>query len=73
MLQRTIVALCLGLDSAAAVVPCDAAAPQMEKPHQIGFLGADSGAYYQQPLSDLRANLRDLSYVEGKNLLIESS
>ena len=39
--------------------------------HRIGFLGATSAAGLGNRLEALRAGLRELGYVEGKNLVIE--
>ena len=39
--------------------------------HHIGFLGATSIAAYKSRVDAVRAGLRDLGYVEGKNLVME--
>ena len=39
--------------------------------HRIGFLGPTSGAGIAKRLEGLRLGLRELGYVEGKNLFIE--
>jgi putative tryptophan/tyrosine transport system substrate-binding protein len=39
---------------------------------RIGFLGPNSAASTASRMESLRAGLRDLGYVEGKNLIIES-
>ena len=39
--------------------------------HRIGFLGATSIAAYKSRVDAVRAGLRDLGYVEGKNLVME--
>jgi putative tryptophan/tyrosine transport system substrate-binding protein len=39
---------------------------------RIGFLGPNSAASTSSRMESLRAGLRELGYVEGKNLLIES-
>jgi putative ABC transport system substrate-binding protein len=41
------------------------------KVHRIGFLGATSAAGYKSRVDAVRAGLRDLGYVEGKNVVIE--
>ena len=41
------------------------------KVHRIGFLGALTAAGYARQLEALRQGLRDLGYVEGKNVVIE--
>jgi len=47
-----------------------AAAQQAKKVHRIGYLG---GGGSNPPPSAFRQGLRDLGYVEGKNIIIESS
>ena len=42
------------------------------KPARIGILGATSAAGYASRWDAMRAGLRDLGYVEGRNLVIES-
>src|SRR5258705_13484173 len=38
---------------------------------RIGFLGVESASGYTSRVDALRAGLRDLGYVEGKNMVIE--
>ncbi|MGH9649100.1 MAG: hypothetical protein ACRD3I_01390, partial [Terriglobales bacterium] len=38
---------------------------------RIGFLGSTSASGYANQVGALRAGLRDLGYVEGKNITIE--
>src|SRR5262245_52159682 len=45
---------------------------QPAKVVRIGFLGPNSAASTSSRMESLRAGLRDLGYVEGKNLVIES-
>src|SRR5882724_5526686 len=45
---------------------------QNTKVVRIGFLGPNSAASTSSRMESLRAGLRELGYVEGKNLLIES-
>jgi putative ABC transport system substrate-binding protein len=45
---------------------------QTAKVVRIGFLGPNSAASTLSRMESLRAGLRDLGYVEGKNLVIES-
>src|SRR5438132_569831 len=45
---------------------------QNTKVVRIGFLGPNSAASTSSRMESLRAGLRDLGYVEGKNLVIES-
>ncbi|HWT82812.1 MAG TPA: ABC transporter substrate-binding protein [Candidatus Methylomirabilis sp.] len=47
-------------------------AQQAEKAPRIGFLGATSESDYRAQFEAFRQGLRDLGYVEGKNLIIES-
>jgi putative ABC transport system substrate-binding protein len=55
-----------------ASAPLAAEAQQAMKVYRIGYLGSTSRANYQAPLVEaLRQGLRDLGYVEGKNLTIE--
>jgi putative ABC transport system substrate-binding protein len=46
-------------------------AQQAAKLRRIGFLGTGSAAAVAKPLEALQAGLRELGYVEGKNLPIE--
>ncbi len=46
-------------------------AQQAEKVYRIGFLGPAPASSYSPRLEGLRAGLRDLGYVEGKNIVIE--
>jgi putative ABC transport system substrate-binding protein len=41
------------------------------KMHRIGFLSSESPAGYSSRIEALKSGLRDLGYVEGKNLVIE--
>ena len=55
---------------------CALAAPlaslaQQRKVRRIGFLGASSASGYAPQVEALRAGLRDMGYVEGKNIVIE--
>jgi putative ABC transport system substrate-binding protein len=66
---RLIVVLLLGL----VAVPLTADAQQpADKVHRIGFLGSVTVAGYARQIEALRQGLRDLGYVEGKNIVIES-
>jgi putative ABC transport system substrate-binding protein len=51
--------------------PLAAEAQQAEKVYRIGFLGAASHSRYAPFVEALRLGLRDLGYVDGKNLAIE--
>ncbi len=54
------------------LTPPLAAAQQTGKVYRIGFLGpASAERVYTDPLLSLRAGLRELGYVEGKNIVFE--
>jgi putative ABC transport system substrate-binding protein len=55
----------------AAPFVAQAPAQQPRKVHQIGFLGTDSLAGTANRLEAFRQGLRDLGYVEGRNIAIE--
>src|SRR4030095_6385710 len=46
-------------------------AQQRDKVWRIGFLSSSSSSAYASRVEALRAGLRDLGYVEGRNLAIE--
>jgi putative tryptophan/tyrosine transport system substrate-binding protein len=52
--------------------PLSAGGQQPAKVVRIGFLGPNSAASTAGRMEALRAGLRDLGYVEGTNLIIES-
>jgi len=62
-----------------AVIGCSALAASLKsfaqqpsgKGHRIGFLGSGSAVAVSKPLEEFRAGLRDLGYVEGRNIAIE--
>jgi putative ABC transport system substrate-binding protein len=56
---------------AAAVWPLAARAQQSAKVARIGFLGLAPAAAWTAPVQALRARLRELGYVEEKNIAIE--
>jgi putative ABC transport system substrate-binding protein len=65
---RCIVVVALGLLSASMVAVAQPAA----KVHRIGWLGSTSPPSGPDPrIGDFQQGLRDLGYVEGKNLVIE--
>ena len=51
--------------------PLAAQAQQPGKGYRIGYLGATTASSYARHVEALRLGLRDLGYVEGKNLTIE--
>src|SRR4051794_11363427 len=59
-----------GLTSA-AVAPCLALAQDRTKIARIGYLGLAPAAAFAPRVEALRAGLRDLGYVEGRNLSLE--
>lgn len=68
-MRRRLIALIISI-----VVEASLAANAQEPVHKlyrIGFLGAVTATGYAGQLEALRQGLRDLGYVEGKNLVIE--
>ena len=59
------------LSSAATAWPLNARAQQPGKVARIGYLGLGSASVSASVVEALRAGLRDLGYVEGKNIVIE--
>src|SRR5215469_9895951 len=57
--------------AAAAAWPLAARAQHSTKVARIGILGLTPAAAWAGPIEALRARLRDLGYLEGKDLLIE--
>ncbi|MEO8159218.1 MAG: ABC transporter substrate binding protein [Betaproteobacteria bacterium] len=56
---------------AGLIAPLACFAQQPTKTNRVGFLLAESASGQAMRLEALRAGLRDLGYVEGKNILIE--
>ena len=54
------------------VAPPTVDAQQPEKIYRIGVLGATSASAYAVYLEAFRQGLRDLGYVEGRNVVLES-
>ena len=67
MRRRKVLTL---LSGAAADWPLGVLAQQLAVP-VVGFLGAPSASGWANRVESLRAGLRDLGYVEGKNIVIE--
>src|SRR5450755_2109607 len=59
------------LGSAAAAWPLSARGQQLEQVRRIGYLGSASASNTAARVDALRTGLRDLGYVEGKNIVIE--
>ena len=63
--------LLIALGASALTMPLASFAQQQSKVWRIGFLGAASASGFAHRVEALRAGLRDLGYVEGKNIVIE--
>src|SRR5271168_1787294 len=61
----------LGGGGATVVWPVAARAQQAERIARIGYLGLTSASQHVRLSDPFRAGLRDLGYVEGRNLQIE--
>src|SRR5690349_14110336 len=59
------------LGGAVVAGPRAAYAQRSAKAARIGFLGLTSAASHAPRIEALRAGLRDLGYVEGKDIIIE--
>jgi ABC-type uncharacterized transport system substrate-binding protein len=68
MKRRTFLAM---VPASLLAAPLAAEAQQPGKVHRIGYLGFGTPAASASRVEALRAGLRDLGYVEGKNLVIE--
>jgi ABC-type uncharacterized transport system substrate-binding protein len=71
MIARTTLAAVFALALLAA--PHAAEAQSAEKVYRIGYLsiGSGTGAVYTRPLEGFRQRLRELGWVEGRNIAIE--
>lgn len=63
--------LLIALGAGVIAAPFAVFGQQKGKARRIGFLGASSASGYAPQVEALRAGLRDLGYVEGKNIVIE--
>ena len=63
--------LIIALGAGALTAPFGSFAQQQGKVWRVGFLSASSASSNSNAVEALRAGLRDLGYVEGKNLVIE--
>jgi putative tryptophan/tyrosine transport system substrate-binding protein len=61
----------IGLGSVSAIWPLAARAQKPAKVARIGYLGLGPASAYADWVEALRVGLRDLGYVEGKNIVIE--
>jgi putative ABC transport system substrate-binding protein len=73
--QRTVtiatVALVIHLAVELLVAPLGIEAQQAAKVPRIGFLGLASASSFGKQVEALRTGLRDLGYLEGKNVVID--
>jgi len=63
--------LLIALGAGALAAPLTSFAQQKGKVWRIGFLSPASASGFARQVEALRAGLRDLGYVEGKNIVIE--
>ena len=63
--------LLVAIGAGALAAPLTSFAQQPAKVARIGFLGAESAAGYRSQADAFRTGLRDIGYVEGKNILVE--
>jgi len=61
----------IGIVGGAAAWPLVTHAQQASKVWRIGYLGFGTAAAFADRTEALRAGLRDLGYIEGKNIIIE--
>lgn len=61
----------IGIVSGAAAWPLVSHAQQARKVWRIGYLGFGTAAAFADRVEALRAGLRDLGYIEGRNIVIE--
>jgi putative ABC transport system substrate-binding protein len=71
MRRREFITFLGGASAASLVQPFAARAQQPEKLARVGFLGPAPASAFLPRVEALRAGLRELGYVEGKNILIE--
>src|SRR5215475_11234456 len=63
--------VCVALVALLFAVSFPAEAQQPAKIPRIGFLGASSASFYSARIDTFRQGLRELGYIEGKNIAIE--
>ena len=61
----------LGLGALLLVLGLPAEAQQPGKIHRIGFLVVPTRSFFSTRIETFRQGLRELGYVEGKNVIIE--
>jgi putative ABC transport system substrate-binding protein len=61
----------IALALATLLGPLDVQAQRTEKVHRVGFLGNSTAALEANLVGPFREGLRDLGYVEGRNVVIE--
>src|SRR6266540_4076085 len=66
-----LIGLAVILTVSLVLAPLVAEGQQAGKMYRIAFLGSTSPSDYASQMTAFRAGLRDLGYVEGRNLLIE--
>lgn len=69
--MKTRRGILIALGAGVLAAPLASLAQQTVKVRRIGFLGAEAASGYSSRIEALRAGLRDLGYVEGKNIVIE--
>ena len=71
MKRREIIVLLGGAAASSVVWPLTVSAQQAAKVPRIGFLGNSTAALEANLVGPFRDGLRDLSYEEGRNIVIE--
>ncbi len=66
-----LIGLAIALTLSLTLAPLGVKGQQPEKVWRIGFLGPAAERVYMDPLLSLRAGLRELGYVEGKNIVFQ--
>ena len=61
----------IALGASALAAPLASFAQKVSKVSRIGFLGNSTAALEANLIAPFREGLRDLGYVEGRNILIE--
>ena len=63
--------VCVALGALLFALSCSASAQQPAKGPRIGYLGGASLSAIPERIEAFRQGLRELEYVEGKNIVIE--